>query len=253
MLIRTPRKTQRFRLFISFSIALGLHLLLFFFLIMTVQFNRVTSTLMTGPKIIQATALLASSRQPKIVDAEKLPFIKKSLPTPKQIAELKSNHVKVAIQKQAKAKRVDEQKRQLEATRQLEAKQQQAAKLAQDQELALQESLVAEQQAASSHAQAMQGIVDHYKLLMQQAIAQNWFVPPASDSTLFAQLLLRLAPDGTVIEVKLSKSSGDLALDQSALTAVQKSSPLPVPNDLQLFKEFREIKLTVRPEMANQG
>jgi colicin import membrane protein len=51
-----------------------------------------------------------------------------------------------------------------------------------------------------------------------------------------------------VLNIKLLRSSGDAALDYSARTAVLKSAPLPVPSDPQLFEQFRELRLTVRPE-----
>ncbi|QLH41403.1 MAG: cell envelope integrity protein TolA [Coxiellaceae bacterium] len=44
------------------------------------------------------------------------------------------------------------------------------------------------------------------------------------------------------------RSSGNSALDNSAVSAVFKTSPLPVPTDAELFDKFRELRLTVRPE-----
>ncbi len=60
--------------------------------------------------------------------------------------------------------------------------------------------------------------------------------------------MIRLGPGGAVLNVQVSRSSGDPALDSSARAAVFKASPLPVPNDPDLFNQFREIRLTVKPE-----
>lgn len=102
--------------------------------------------------------------------------------------------------------------------------------------------------AASAQAQKMQGIVDKYKALIIQAIAQNWMVPPGVNKTLTSQLLIRIAPGGVVLDVQLVRSSGDSALDQSAQTAVFKASPLPVPTDSEEFEPFRQFMLKVKPE-----
>jgi colicin import membrane protein len=62
--------------------------------------------------------------------------------------------------------------------------------------------------------------------------------------------VIRLAPTGSVLDVHLSRSSGDAILDRSAQAAIYKASPLPVPHDATTFNMFREITLTVRPSNA---
>lgn len=95
----------------------------------------------------------------------------------------------------------------------------------------------------------MQGQVDKYKALILQAIEQNWILPPEVNQPLCAELLIHLAPDGTVLEVSVSHTSGNAKFDQSALLAVQKASPLPVPDDFQTFQMFRELRLSVKPDL----
>jgi len=65
-----------------------------------------------------------------------------------------------------------------------------------------------------------------------------------------SQFRIRLAPDGMVLQVSLTRSSGDPLLDRSAQTAIYKASPLPVPTDAETFNLFRDISLTVRPEQV---
>lgn len=91
--------------------------------------------------------------------------------------------------------------------------------------------------------------IDKYRQLITQSIGQNWIVPDNVDKHLSCELIIRVAPGGAVLNVTLAKSSGNPTLDRSAQTAVMKASPLPVPNsDSELFNQFRELKLTVRPE-----
>lgn len=129
-------------------------------------------------------------------------------------------------------------------------KQQQLAKLRkQDADDLLQQQLSQEQnQLSSTRAQYVDSVVAKYKALITSAIGQHWLIPDTSNKNLSATLDITLAPGGVVLDVKLIKTSGDPALDRSAIAAVYKSSPLPVPADATLFDNFRELNLTVRPE-----
>ncbi|MBA2650654.1 MAG: cell envelope integrity protein TolA [Tatlockia sp.] len=105
------------------------------------------------------------------------------------------------------------------------------------------------QEAANAAKKAfISGEVDKYKALIKGAISQRWIVPENIDRGLSSQFRIRLAPDGAVLEVSLTRSSGDSVLDRSAQTAIYKASPLPVPRDSATFELFRDISLTVRPE-----
>ncbi|QDQ39050.1 cell envelope integrity protein TolA [Legionella geestiana] len=110
-------------------------------------------------------------------------------------------------------------------------------------------ALEAEQVAARAANQArIAGEVNKYKALIVNAISRQWILPDNADSGLSSQFRIRLAPDGAVLEVTLTRSSGDPVLDRSAQSAIYKASPLPVPSDRDTFEIFRDISLTVRPE-----
>ena len=49
-------------------------------------------------------------------------------------------------------------------------------------------------------------------------------------------------PTGEIIDVRLSKSSGSKALDDAIYRAIQKSSPLPLPDQPRLFTRDLELK-----------
>jgi colicin import membrane protein len=208
--------------------------------------------------------------------------------TRKKLAEEEKKHLKeLAEQKAKESKRIEELKKQkeklvkeqkLEATKladlnkkKAEAKAK-ADKLTADQahadkvkaEKAAAEQAKADkerkQQAdAAASQQARQnadkqariaGEVDKYKALIVNAIGRNWILPENADSTMSSQFRIRLAPDGMVLDVTLTRSSGDPLLDRSAQTAIFKASPLPVPTDVETFNLFRDISLTVRPEQV---
>lgn len=108
-----------------------------------------------------------------------------------------------------------------------------------------------QQQLSASQAAATQGEIDKYKVQILQAISQQWIVPQNLRDNLSCKLLIRLAPKGMVLNVTLIESSGDPILDRSAIAAVYKASPLPVPENDALFDNFRELNLTVKPNSDN--
>ncbi|MBA2711131.1 MAG: cell envelope integrity protein TolA [Tatlockia sp.] len=175
----------------------------------------------------------------------------------KKLAELKSKQLqiqkkqeeeiqKLALlkQKQAEEKARDSQLKAEQAKEELERAEKAKAELAEKNRQA------AVQQAAAEAAKRalIAGEVNKYKAMILSAISKKWILPEFVDSGLSSQFRIRLAPDGGVLEVSLTRSSGDSILDRSAQTAIYKASPLPVPTDPGTFELFRDINLTVRPE-----
>jgi colicin import membrane protein len=107
-----------------------------------------------------------------------------------------------------------------------------------------------QQQLSAEDSRANQGELDKYKAMILSSIGHHWLVPPGTNKELSCQLLIHLGPGGVVLDVTTVKSSGDEVLDHSAQTAVMKASPLPVPTEATKFNQFRELRLTVRPEQV---
>ena len=59
------------------------------------------------------------------------------------------------------------------------------------------------------------------------------------------KLLVQVIPGGEVISVTISKSSGNDLFDRRALLAVQKSSPLPIPDDVATFERLGLRRLLI--------
>jgi colicin import membrane protein len=102
------------------------------------------------------------------------------------------------------------------------------------------------QQQTQQRSQATSAEIDQYKAKILQQIQQNWIMPENVEN-LSCLLEVQLAPGGVVLDVKVLKSSGNPALDRSAIAAVNKSSPLPAPKDSAAFAAFRSFTLTVKP------
>jgi len=169
----------------------------------------------------------------------------------KNIEQLKRDKEKLMKQEKLAEKRLEEldKKKLAEKAReeQLKIAQEKAAKAEQERKKQAEAATAARE--AENQAR-ISGEVNKYKALIVNAISRNWILPDHADSTLSSKFRIRLAPDGTVLEVSLIRSSGDTLLDRSAQTAIYKASPLPVPSDADTFSLFRDISLTVRPEQV---
>jgi colicin import membrane protein len=210
------------------------------------------------------------NRQAQQAKAAKAAEMKRLAELKKQADELRLQQEKMKQEAQNHLKKLEQQKqeqeKQLQAMKQKQAaeakKLEQIAKKQQEevqkqQALAKQEAqkkaaavAAAKKAEESANQQRMAGEVDKYKALILNAIRDRWILPENIDPGLSSQFSIRLAPTGAVLDVRLTRSSGDSLLDRSAQAAIYKASPLPVPSDATTFNMFREISLTVRPSNA---
>ncbi|MDF1683047.1 MAG: cell envelope integrity protein TolA [Legionellaceae bacterium] len=171
----------------------------------------------------------------------------------KALAENKKMLQDMSKQKEAEEKRILAMKQQQaelhkqqkeEAAKLAQLKQEEKEREAREKEQA---RLDAAREEVAQRAR-MAGVVDKYKALILGAIGRQWILPDQVNNQLSSRFTIRLAPNGSVLDVNLTRSSGDPILDRSAQAAIYKASPLPVPEDPAAFNLFREITLTVRPE-----
>ena len=156
----------------------------------------------------------------------------------KQKAEAEAKAKAVAAAKK-KAEADARKKAEAEAKRKAEAAQRREA------EQALQQQLAAEQ--AGMEAARVQGVVAEYIGYIQERIERSWLRPPGSAVGLSCVVQVSLIPGGEVARVQIVRSSGDPVFDRSVETAVYKASPLPLPPDASLFKNFRDLRLIFKP------
>lgn len=103
------------------------------------------------------------------------------------------------------------------------------------------------QQSGGSDSEALRES-QRYIPLIRERVRQFWARPLASEPGLSAVVRVRLLPGGEVVpgSVRIIKSSGHTAFDQSVIAAVYRASPLPVPSGAA-FEPFREFDFTFRP------
>jgi colicin import membrane protein len=104
------------------------------------------------------------------------------------------------------------------------------------------------QHLASINQQMIQSELAKYKALILNAIGRQWIMPANVNKNLSAQFQINLDATGNVLSIQLIQSSGDAVLDRSVQLAIQKASPLPIPTSPDLLSNFKELRLTVRPE-----
>jgi colicin import membrane protein len=94
--------------------------------------------------------------------------------------------------------------------------------------------------------QSIEGIpMQIYRMEVENRIYSNWAYPEQKE--LKAMILLTVRRDGTILETKLKRRSGDPLFDESALKAVKRSDPLP-PFPEIYKKSYAEIEIIFNPQ-----
>ncbi len=92
--------------------------------------------------------------------------------------------------------------------------------------------------------------VMYFSSVIRDQIMSNWREPKSSKVGLKTEFIISLVPTGEVVDVSLTKSSGDKAFDQSALLAINKVNrfyDLEMPR--KLFDEnFRKFTVVFSPK-----
>lgn len=105
-----------------------------------------------------------------------------------------------------------------------------------------------EQNTAAAKSSAAAGVVDEFKAKIQAKIRSHVNKTLCGDGSPELKFEIGLIPTGELSGApKLVKSSGNTACDDAVERAIRMSEPLPLPQDANLFSQFRNLKLTFRP------
>ncbi|MEI6894809.1 MAG: cell envelope integrity protein TolA [Colwellia sp.] len=119
-------------------------------------------------------------------------------------------------------------------------------------EQAIQDAMLAQQMAnemASRNQARKQQVmteIERYSALITQQINQRMITDSSTMANKSCKLTLTLAPSGFVVDVKVGQ--GDKVVCDAANIAIGKAGKLPVSKDPEVFKEMRNIAVTVMPE-----
>jgi colicin import membrane protein len=154
---------------------------------------------------------------------------------------------KVQAEVERKKAEEEQKKKESELKKQEEERQKaEAEKKRQDAEKALQAQLDAE--AAEGQRQQDLTLQQQIAREIYNKVSRN-FNQTGLPEGLACTLRVRLLPGGDVVDVVVTKSSGNDIFDRRALTAVQKASPLPIPDDNAIFERLnlRDVTFTFKP------
>ena len=92
--------------------------------------------------------------------------------------------------------------------------------------------------------------ISYYSNLIRDQVIINWKQPSSAKKGMSAEILITLVPTGEIVQVKLTKTSGNQAFDSSALNAIQKVSKFEgLDMSRRLFdNNFRKFTLVFNPE-----
>lgn len=126
-----------------------------------------------------------------------------------------------------------------------------AKKKKEEQERARQEKerQVAEQRARDEAAKARAAQIAEWTDKIRAKIRSRANIPDTVTGNPEAKFLIRVLPGGEVLDVTLTRSSGNRTYDAAMERAIRSASPLPVPPaNSELFPTFRELNLEIRHE-----
>ena len=103
--------------------------------------------------------------------------------------------------------------------------------------------------AREETAAARRSEIDGYVNAIKQKIRGRANVPDTVTGNPEVQVRIRVLPGGEVLDIAITKRSGNPTYDSAIERGIRSASPLPVPSaDSELFPQFRDLTLNIRHE-----
>lgn len=163
-----------------------------------------------------------------------------------QAAEEKT---RAAAAKAAQQKELAEQKKRAQQ-RQIEEDEQVRRMADAEAAHAAQQASQAEARAAASRREAaVASVVGQFRNQISAKVRGNTRLPDNLSGNPEVRCLVRLLPTGEVQSVRVTRSSGNVAYDDAVVRGIEKSSPLPLPEDRDARAQFvPELSFVHRPK-----
>jgi colicin import membrane protein len=192
---------------------------------------------------------------PKIADLKPPPELKPEPPKPdaeiaeklerkkRELEKLERERLeRVEKQKAAEAKKREEQARK---KAEAEKKKREDERKRREEEAARREA----EKAAQAAASARQAEFDKFVNAIKAKIRGRANVPDSVRGNPELHVRIRVLPGGEVLDITITKRSGNPAYDSAIERGIRSASPLPVPPpNSELFPQFRELNLNFRHE-----
>ncbi len=260
---------------IPMFMALLLHALLVASLLFVFDFSRPVTA--ATPLIIEATLVTAEA-----LEAAPPPVVKPPEPEPEpeqddaeqarieaeermRLEELAAEQQRIQEQEAAERKRKAREAEQRRKREEAELERKRAAaekKRQEDMERQRKENERVREEALAREAEELRqreiaaeenrlaamnsGAMSRYSFALQQKIMRNWIPPASAQPGIECVIDVRQSPGGDVVSATVGRCNGDAAVRRSIEAAVHKASPLPAPEDPNLFQ--RDLRIRFKPE-----
>ena len=108
---------------------------------------------------------------------------------------------------------------------------------------------IADERRRAEQVAKAQSEIDRYKTAIQAKIRGRANVPDTVIGNPEVAVRIRVLPGGEVLDIAITRRSGNPAYDAAIERGIRSASPLPVPPaDSELFPQFRELNLNFRHE-----
>ena len=179
-------------------------------------------------------------RPPPVVEPKPEPKPEPKKPDPREAARAEAQARaeqarldKIRADKEARdAKVAAERSRALEERRMRELMAHDSEHAKQSGEIQKELARIANEKAKASDSRALKAYADK----IAAKVRGNIILPPGVSGNPVGVFYVDQLPDGSVIEVRLKRSTGNAQLDAAIERAIQKSSPLPKPDRAELFQ-----------------
>lgn len=158
--------------------------------------------------------------------------------------KLEREKLEKAEKEKAQKKREEQERKQREREEAEQMKREEAQRQRQ-----IQEQQAQAERARAAAASARQKEFNEWVDRIKVKIRSRANVPDTVPKGTKVQVLIRILPGGEVLDIAITKRSGNAAYDNAIERAVRSASPLPVPPaNSELFPQFRELSLNVEHE-----
>ena len=146
------------------------------------------------------------------------------------------------------AKRLEQEKLKREEERRERAAAAERERQQQEAQRKQREADEAKRRAEAAARAAHQKLIDDYTARIQAKVKPRIVVPQDLKGHPEGVYEVTLLPGGDILEIQLKRSSGVPAYDAAVERAINSSTPLPVPDDSDLFQQyFRKFNFTFKP------
>jgi colicin import membrane protein len=166
----------------------------------------------------------------------------------------KREHEKAERDRREQLARLEKEKtdRKREQEVQKKREQEELAQKKRDDEKRAREEQVAKaegQRKAAEAAAARQTEFNRFVDGIRAKIRNRANIPDTVTGKPEVQVLIRILPGGEVLDITITKRSGNPTYDAAIERAIRSASPLPVPSPTsELFPQFRELNLIIQHE-----